>query len=312
MKTRRSTLKMAFGSAAAAALAGAEPVAAPVASRIIDTHTHFFDPTRPQGVPWPTKGSPLYHPVYPKDWAAVANKLGVRETVVVEASPWPGDNDWILNLAAKEKSIVGFIGHGLPGSSDFPKEIKRLAANPIFRGVRVGGDELRDNIGSNDFVQGARLLADLDLVLEVNGLDDLAQVAKFAAKVPALRIVLGHAGNPGNPQAVRPGWKEGIAAVAKPHNVVCKVSALTEYNAPPDGKAPTQSAHYLPVLNHVWEAFGDDRLMFGSDWPVSDGASTYDVLFQIVSDFFRPKGGEACEKFFWKNSLAAFKWIERK
>ena len=106
MKTRRDILKLA----AAATVAGGVAKAEPIATRIIDTHTHFFDPTRPQGVPWPTKGSPLYRPVYPKDWLAVAQKSGVRETVVVEASKLLEDNDWILNLAEREKCIVGFVG----------------------------------------------------------------------------------------------------------------------------------------------------------------------------------------------------------
>ena len=311
MITRRRSVKLALGSMAATAL-GAEPEAGPVATRIVDTHVHLFDPTRPQGVLWPTKDSPLYHPAYPQDWAAVANKLGAREMVVIEASPWPEDNDWMLNLAAREKSILGFIGHLLPGSSDFAKEVKRLAANSVFRGVRVGGEELRNNIGTTDFARGAKLLADMDLVLELNGLDDLAQVAKFSAKVPGLRIVLEHAGSPGNPQALRPGWKEGIATLAKTRNVFCKVSALVEFGRPPDVKPPADPASYLPVLNHVWATFGDDRLMFGSDWPVSELTTPYKVQFKIVSDFFKSKSNEACEKFFWKNALAAYKWSERK
>ncbi len=314
MITRRKTLHMTLAGAAGAVLGQDAPLSlpAPVASRVVDAHTHFYDPTRPQGVPWPGKGSALYRPVYPKDWAAVAEKAGVRETIVVESSPWPADNDWILNLAAKEKSIVGYIGHLLPGSGDFAKELKRLAANPLFRGVRVTGDELRTNIGTPGFLEGAKLLAEMDLMLEVGGLEDLGAVAKFAEKVPALRVVLGCLGGPGNPQAPRPGWKEGIAAAAKARNVSCKVCAIADYEGPAEGKAPTDTGFYLPVLNPVWEAFGEERLMFGSNWPVCEKGTTYEALVRLLGEFTQSRSKEASERFFWKNSRAICKWTERK
>ncbi len=62
---------------------------------IIDCHTHFYDPTRPEGVPWPSKDSPLFRPVYPDHWHALAAPHGIHETVVVEASKVLQDNDWI-------------------------------------------------------------------------------------------------------------------------------------------------------------------------------------------------------------------------
>ena len=312
MKTRRETLRLGLGALAATSLAEAEPMAPPLASRFVDNHTHFFDPTRPQGVPWPGKGTPLDHPAYPKDWLAVASRLGVRETVAIECSKWPQDNDWMLNLATKEKSILGFIGRLQPGTPDFARELKRLAANPLFRGIRVDSDDLRNNIGSPDFAASTKLLADLDLSLEISGLNDLEQVAAFADKVSGVQIVLGHVGSPGDPKALRPGWKDGIHTLAKRRNVVTKVSALVEYPRPDNSKPPADPAYYLPVLNHVWDEFGDDRLLFGSDWPVVESSASYEVLFKIVAEFFKAKGSEACEKFFWKNSQATYKWTDRK
>ena len=310
MLTRRHTLKMALGSAAATLGASAAPAA--VATRIIDTHTHFYDPTRPQGVPWPTPNTPLYRPVYPKDWAALANPLGIRETVVVEASKLVEDNDWILNLAEKEKAIVGFVGNLVPSDSDFTTNVKRLAANPIFRGIRVSGKALSDNAASSEFIAGVKLLADLNLSLDVNGLPDMSLVADLAAKVPALRIVIDHCGGCGNPQQVKQVWKDGMAACARQKAVFVKVSGLPEQSGAPDGQASTDPAYYQPVLDFLWEHFGDDRVIYGSNWPVSDRGTTYAGVFNIVSGYASTKGEEACEKYFWKNSLAAYQWIERK
>ena len=77
---------------------------------IIDTHTHFYDPTRPQGVPWPGPDEELlYRRVLPEDHRALAAPEGVTGTVVVEASAWLEDNQWILDLAAQTPWIVGLV-----------------------------------------------------------------------------------------------------------------------------------------------------------------------------------------------------------
>ena len=297
--------------AATSALLHESAQAAPPAARIIDTHTHFYDPARPGGVPWPGKGSPLYRTVLPADWLAVAAPHGVKETVVVEASPLVEDNQWILDLAAKEKSIVGFVGHLDPGDA-FAGHLERFAANPIFRGLRWSGAFLQDAAKQDAVLAGAKLLAKHGLELDLNGSPAyLPHAAKLAADVPDLRVLINHLGASGDPQSLRPEWKENIRTVAKQPNVFMKVSALVEQVKCEYGKAPSDTSYYLPILDHLWETFGPDRLIYGSDWPVSDKGAPYAVVFKIVDEFFRAKGTEACEKYFWKNSKAAYRWVER-
>src|SRR3990172_1342684 len=90
------------------------------AGPIIDCHTHFYDPTRPEGVPWPSKDDKLlYRRVLPEDYKRVARPLGVTGTVVVEASPWVEDNEWVLDLAAKDPFLVGLVGHLDPKNDPF-------------------------------------------------------------------------------------------------------------------------------------------------------------------------------------------------
>lgn len=280
--------------------------AEPPATRIIDTHTHFYDPTRSGGVPWPKEGTPLYRTVLPADWLAVALPHGVKETVIVEASPLVEDNQWILDLAAKEKCIIGFVGHLDPGA-DFAANLKRFAANPIFRGIRWSGAFLQDAKKNDAVFAGAKLLAENGLELDLNGgATYLPHATKLAADVPDLRIVINHLGASGDPQSLKPEWKDNIRAVAKQPNVCMKVSALVEQVKAEPGQAPRETAYYLPVLDHLWETFGPDRLIYGSNWPVSDKGAQYEVVFKIVDGYFRSKGTDACEKFFWKNALAAY------
>src|SRR5260370_6009183 len=78
---------------------------------IIDTHIHLFDPTRPQGVPWPPKDNAvLYHTALPDRYRTIAVPLGITGAIEVECSPWLEDNQWVLDVAAKDKSVLGMVG----------------------------------------------------------------------------------------------------------------------------------------------------------------------------------------------------------
>ncbi|MBX7210734.1 MAG: amidohydrolase family protein [Verrucomicrobiaceae bacterium] len=307
---RRTWLKQTAAALAAPAAFGAPP--SPPATRIIDCHVHFYDPARPGGVPWPGKGTKLYRTVLPRDWLAVASPHGVRETVVVEASPLLEDNQWILDLAAKEKSVVGFAGNLDLIDPEFAEHVKRFAGNPIFRGIRARGGLAKFGEARDQIVQSAKVLALHGLELDLNGPSSmLPAAAEIAKAVPELRIVINHLGGSGDPREINTGWKDNIRLVAARRNVFMKVSALVEQVKCGWGAAPRDAGYYLPVLDHLWENFGADRLIYGSNWPVSDKGAPYDVVFRIVSEYFSGKGREACEKYFWKNSLAAYQWRER-
>jgi predicted TIM-barrel fold metal-dependent hydrolase len=90
-------------------------------------------------------------------------------------------------------------------------------------------------------------------------------------------------------------------------NVFCKVSALVEGTRKTMGDAPKEVEFYKPVLDSLWNVFGEDRLIFGSDWPVSVRAATYATIHKIVHTYFSSKGKVAAEKYFMKNAIAAYK-----
>lgn len=137
---------------------------------LIDTHTHFYDPTRPQGVPWPGKGDKrLYRPVLPAEFFKLTTPLGVTGTVVVEASPWLEDNRWLLDLADHEKGIVGIVGNLTPGEAEFAGHLKRFSRHPLYRGIRIGHGLLKEKLADKAFLDDMRRLADQDLTLDVNG-----------------------------------------------------------------------------------------------------------------------------------------------
>jgi predicted TIM-barrel fold metal-dependent hydrolase len=310
---RRTFLSQVTAAAATCAVPMVATAAKPLATRMIDTHTHFYDPTRAAGVPWPGKGTSLYRPVYPQDFLAVAKPHGVRETVVVEASAWLEDNQWILDLAAKEKSIVGFVGNLAPQTEDFAKQVKRFAANPLFRGIRPNGDSFK-HFDTPEFKRGLTILSDANLSLDINVPQGYALAAQIAKEYPQLRIILNHVGSAGDASKLTEAWRKGLQSLREYKQVYCKISALIEQSELSNmkyGTAPRETTYYHPILDHCWNCFGPERLLYGSNWPVCEKGGSYADQFQIVHDYFGEKGPEVCEQFFWKNSRAAYVWIER-
>jgi predicted TIM-barrel fold metal-dependent hydrolase len=311
---RRHWLHTTAAATAGTLIAAPPPGVTPArpATRVIDTHTHFYDPTRPQGVPWPGKGTKLYRKVMPSDWQAVANPLDIKETVVVEASQWVEDNQWVLDVASHEKCIIGVVGNLDPNDAQFEPNLKRFAKNPHFRGIRWRGDLVRIEEHKDKVLAAAKLMADNSLSLDLNGpADMLPHAAKLAADVPALRIVINHLGASGDPQALNPAWKDNIRQIAAQKNVFMKVSALVEQVKCDEGKAPDDVDYYRPILDHLWQCFGSERLVYGSNWPVSDRGAPYATVFKIVRDYFAAKGVDASEKYFWKNAVVAYRLTSR-
>ena len=91
-----------FLSGAASAL-----FAAPPRYPIVDTHIHLFDISRPQGVPWPPKNSSIYKGSLPDGYRKLTAPFGITGAIAVECSPWPADNDWVLNIARDAPIILG-------------------------------------------------------------------------------------------------------------------------------------------------------------------------------------------------------------
>ena len=274
---------------------------------IIDTHTHFYDPSRPEGVPWPSPDEELlYRTVLPEHFLAEASPCGVTGTVVVEAACTVEDNQWILDMADRDPAIVGYVGRLESGTPRFAEQVERFAAHPVFRGIRAWGDL------DGGFLEEMKLLADHNLVLDSVPADDEARAGflRLARELPDLTLVIEHVANAavdGGPPD--PEWTGFIEAAGAHANVYMKVSALTEKSA--EQPAPGGVGYYRPALDAMWNAFGGERLLYGSNWPVCERAAPYATGFGIVREYFEEKGSEAAERFFWKNARAAYEWPDR-
>ena len=276
---------------------------------IIATHTHFYDPSRPQGVPWPGSDSgQLYRTVLPKHYRAVAESEGVTGTVVVEASAWLEDNQWILDLAEADPFIVGLVGHIDPARDSFADDLARYADHPRFCGVRCGSGYFTAE-PEGDFLRDMELLASRDLVLDVLlGTDQFPTLVTLAESLPALRIVINHIGHvPIHGSAPDEAWVAGIERLSQNDNVYMKVSAVMEQST--QQPAPTEDGFYAPTLEALWQVFGAKRLIYGSNWPVCERAGSFADAFAIVRRFFDGKGSVAMQRYFGENARDVYRWV---
>ena len=294
---RRDFLNTAAGLALARPATAAPPM-------IVDTHTHFYDPARAQGVPWPAKAdTTLYRTVLPKDFVAITKPLGVTGTIIVEASAWLEDNQWILDMAANEPAIFGFVGHLEAGRPEFRSNLARFHKNRLFLGIRLSSSSLSQIPANAQLVSDLKALAAQGLELDaIGGPSVLTQVARLTDRVPELRVVIDHL-------PFDAPTDSALRELAKRERVYAKVSNVPRSAG---GRVPEDVSSYRPALDELWEIFGPDRLVYASNWPVSDKVAPYATALKIVTEYFAGKGPEAAEKFFWKNSKAAYRWDGKK
>ena len=298
-----------------ATLGAAIPVQAQAAPiPIIDCHIHLFDQTRPQGAPY-SGGRGKTEPALPARYRKLAAPLGIVGAIEVEASPWIEDNLWVLEVEEKDPMMTGTIGNLQPDKPEFKEYLDRYRKNKLFLGVRYGnlwGYNLVNQVGNPTFIEGLKLIEQAGLTLDTaNPRPDLIEaVLRVNDKVPELRIVVDHL-----PAML---WRmdanartavEGtLRELAKRPRIYIKVSELMRMV---DGKPSTDPALYKPFLDRFFDTFGEDKLVFGSDWPNGPAVDNLPVIVQIVQEYFAAKGRAAAEKYFWKNSVAAYKWVRR-
>ena len=283
---------------------------------IIDAHIHIFDGTRPQGARY--MGSPAYRAIskisLPAGYRPLAEPTGIVGAVVVESSNWIEDNLWYLEIAQTDPIIVGVSGSLDPSKPEFGEYLERYHKNPLYRAIRYSRFYHQDGgktVLNADIVGNMKLLAQADLALDTaNPSMPLMQAnVLLADAVPELRIIMDHLPSfdptPENQQAYEVVVKE---MAARP-NIFVKLTEV--YHPQPDGSVRMEYEPLRVRLEYLYNIFGEDRVMFGTDYPNSYGVATIPQEVSLMKRFFASKSRTQAEKYFWKNSARVYKWIKR-
>jgi predicted TIM-barrel fold metal-dependent hydrolase len=298
------------------------PQARPLAAGaipIIDTHIHLFDNTRPIFSGY--MGSPYYRvlnkPSTPALYAPLARPAGIVGAIVVEsAAQFIDDNLYYLDTARDNPIMVGVSGNLDPGSSDFAKYLNHFHRDPLYRAIRSSRFFTSDGgkIALNPVqVDNLKLLAQADLALDTaNPSMPLMQAnVLLADAIPDLRIIMDHLPSFDPTPDGQAAYEVVIKDMASRPNIFVK---LTEVYHPKggDGGLIVKNYEFLRArLEYLFEAFGEDRVMFGTDYPNSYGVATIPEEVGLMQQFYATKTRAQQEKYFWQNSSRIYKWVKR-
>jgi len=247
----------------------------------IDSHQHFwqYDPT--QHVWMTDEMDVLKRDYLPKDLAPLMAETGIDGTIAVQARQNLEETEWLLALADANDFIKGVVGWVDLCSPDIRDQLEKYAAHPKLVGVRhVVHDEPDDHFMLNaNFLRGIAALAKFDLTYDLLIRPQHIPVSTEVVKqFPDQPFVVDHIAKPLIKDGIRQPWEQDIRELAKLDNVFCKVSGMVT-EARWKG---WQQSDFVPYLDVILDAFGVERIMFGSDWPVSTLSGTYADVLNII------------------------------
>lgn len=271
---------------------------------VIDSHQHFwiFDPVRDS---WITpEMDTIQRDFLPADLKPELDANGIDGCVAVQADQSDVETEFLLHLADANdfiKGVVGWIDLRAPNLYGRLEKYSQFEQLKGFRHVVQG--EPDGFILQPDFIKGVAQLAAFDFTYDILVYPtQLADAYIFARQLPNVRFVLDHIAKPYIKKEEIEPWASDIKRLAELPNVSCKISGMV-----------TEADWYLwkkadfnPYLDIVFEAFGTDRLLFGSDWPVCLVASDYGKMKSVVTDYISALTENEQGKVMGNNAMAFY------
>jgi predicted TIM-barrel fold metal-dependent hydrolase len=244
---------------------------------LIDTHVHLMHPEL-FAYPWCAGNPALQRRFNLEDYRAAAAKAKGRAQIQamlfmeadVPAAQQAAETEFFARMADKDRGdppLLAVIAAAAPETADFPRQLARLAGDARVRGLRRVLHNVPDELAQTElFAENLRLLAKHELTFDLCVRPrQLAIMAELAGKCPQTQFVLDHAGAPDVAGGEAELWREGIRRLAAHANVACKFSGLGSLA----DKSKPLTAQIRPYFTHCLECFYPERVLWGSDWPVS-------------------------------------------
>lgn len=281
---------------------------------IIDPHTHFKGEAQIAHESQTKKRhakDTLGMVVKPEDYRALADRLGIQATLIVEAvdQDQPQFNDWVL-AEAESDLVCGYVARGDLRASDFLSHHERYLKTGYLNGYRFRMGELAGYLDHETAREHLQALEKDGMVIDL--LIDhrhAADAIRLAREFRGCKIVMNHClGGRLVDGKVSAAWAKAIADCGKEPNMFCKISSIVNFagTKPFAEAAPTDLAHYLPVLEPCFDAFGEDRVIFATNWGVCEHFGKVDDVVRIVREFLETKSEAALKKGMRENAIRVY------
>ncbi|MEM8888439.1 MAG: amidohydrolase family protein [Bacteroidota bacterium] len=273
----------------------------------IDAHQHFWNYS-PHAYGWISEDMPEIRRSFgPQDLKPLLEKQGIDGCVSVQARQSLEENEYLLGLAEKQEFIKGVVGWVDLRSDRVEEELERYRAFPKMKGFRhVLQDEPDHNFMLQDsFVRGVKKSFAYGYTYDILIFEtQLPSTLRFLEHFDTQAFVLDHMAKPMISVGKTRNWEEGIRELAQYEQLYCKVSGMVT-----EAKLKQWTYEdFLPFLDVIVDAFGVDRIMFGSDWPVCLlGSENYGEMKGIVDRYFEAYTEEDQAKIFGGNAVSYYK-----
>ena len=252
----------------------------------IDSHQHFwrYNPARDA---WITdQMAALKHDFLPEQFAAECAANNIDASVAVQADQSENETNFLLELAKRNDRIAGVVGWVDLLSPRVAERLEHLSHFEKLRGFRHIAQAEKDDrfLARDDFVKGVAQLRQFGFTYDVLVYArQLPAAIELVPRLPEQRFVIDHLAKPEIKARKTEPWAAQMKEIARNKNVFCKVSGMVT-EADWSNWKPEDLKPYLDV---VFEAFGADRLMFGSDWPGCLVAASYRQVKQLIEDYVK-------------------------
>lgn len=275
--------------------------------RIIDTHNHLWE-IGGSHFDWINdEMSVIRRNFYANDLLEILSSNNVGGSILVQAVPELEETEWLLDIAEENEFVKGVIGWcDISKGSECGKDIQKLLErSKLLKGIRYMSQDLPpDHLIDRNFIEGVMEVGRQGLVYELlikhNQLESAIELVKAC---PDTTFVVEHIAKPDIKNGNLEKWAQDIKKLADISDKVnCKISGMV---TEADWKNWSKE-DFEPYIRTVFEAFGEDRVVFGSDWPVLMVAASYDQVIGLVSDWLDENDSFDKDKFFYDNAMRIY------
>lgn len=245
----------------------------------IDAHQHYWLISRTDyGWLQPEVGK-IYADFMPVQLKPLLAEFGFDKSIIVQAAPSIAETEFMLDIAEREPTVAGVVGWLDFEAGDFEAQWRRLCEREKFVGVRPMIQDLpSDWIVREQVLLHMRLLADAGFPVDLQANPrHLPYIVELLERVPHLRAVVDHLAKPPIEEGRMEPWTTHMTRIAAYPNVMCKLSGMV----PEKEDAPWRTEAIIPFAQAAIQAFGRDKVMFGSDWPVCLYSATYSQVVEL-------------------------------
>ena len=267
--------------------------------KTIDAHQHFWNYSVEEYGWIDDSMEVLKKDFLPADLEPLLQNSGIGRSVAVQARTSVEETEWLLKLADENDSVAAVVGWLDLRSPQLEDQLKKYAANPKLVGLReiLQGQEPEYMLDA-DFVRGVKLLGQYDLAYDLLVFPrHLKAVKQLLAQLPAQRLVIDHLAKPLIGEGLIDEWAEDMHDLAKHEHVYCKLSGMVTETGP-----DWLESDFTPYMEVIFDAFGEERIMYGSDWPVCLLRADYSQVCDIARNFVKEYSATAEEKVFGLNA----------